>query len=69
VRFIGLRGQGSHRKDSLRHDFGSVGLVAAVEVQVEPFFFGGLDEVHVGADEVGHDCGVVWGVGFVEKVV
>jgi hypothetical protein len=50
-------------EDSLRYDFGAVRLVSAIEVQVESCRFGGLDEVGVGADEVGHDCGGFWGLG------
>ena len=35
---------------------GSVGFVAAVEVQVETILDGGLNEIHVWSDEVRHDC-------------
>ena len=49
---------------------GSIGFVGAVEVQVKTVFGGGLDEVHVGADEVRHDCSFLeenWVVVMCEK--
>ena len=49
------------QEDSLGQNFGSVGLVTAIEVQVEPLLDEGLDEIHVGADEAGHGCGGICG--------
>jgi hypothetical protein len=55
-------------ENSLWHDLGSVGLVAAIEVQVEAFGLDRLDEVHVGTDEGGHDCGCLLGFWFVREI-
>ena len=40
----------------LRQDFGPIGLIAAVQVEVEALLDGGLDEIHVGTDKVRHRC-------------
>lgn len=43
---------------SLRQHLGPISLVAAVKIEVESLLNGGLDEIHVGTDEVRHRCGL-----------